>query len=580
MKRTIRKIMSMVLCIAVLASFAVMGDLFARPETDPANYSFKDGVLIIDGGTADEPYNIKLGKDSTFTGRTDIKTVIVGEHTYITGDLLDNPPSLTTLIFLNKGSTHFCNCPSLKNVIACASLNVNATHVHENDGTHYFLSQYKTKNPWAPGTYDLDNVICLDPFWNDVETMTANIEKAAAIIKDAIPAGHDAWKLIPVQLGGTAVPTGIARHDLDITASHRVSGWAKETVQNASEVWLSSYTVEQLPDYTQPITRGQFCTLVYAMTELADVGYGLKANYSNDDHNPRIRAQYLDYDEATVTKETVDNVSILTNVGIVNGLDGDSTILPDLDNKPRQAHFGYSNPITREQAATILYRAYNYLKEEADNPPKWQLIHPPRLVPLDTTPVTYADTISDWATEAVSAMTNAGVMGGYPNGAFGAKDGLTVEQAIIMCYRLAYATPKGKLHIDGVSQWNDFMAMRGEVELLPTEDGADAAAQATPAPTETPAETNDTLTIKCGLFGNCIDYIISKDGKTLTADTWSKVNSIVTYQTYTFTVQPDGTVKQDPDGKVWNRVICLKQNMMTNGAVVTVWDSADYAPAN
>lgn len=70
----------------------------------------------------------------------------------------------------------------------------------------------------------------------------------------------------------------------------------------------------------------------------------------------------------------------------------------------------------------------------------------------------------------------------------------------------------------------------------------------------------------------------SKDGKTVT------LHADVGGDDLTFTVQPDGTVKEEPSGKTWERVTIRENNVgQTNNGMTYyffAWDSADYAPAN
>jgi len=576
--KTLQRLLALCLSLATVAALTVT-PAFAKPDVESGTlenwaeydkaptvtWTLSDGVLIIDGNNMDAELGVNVY--SIFENRTDIKTIVLGENVKVDVNLFNKLPNLTTLIDLGHHIGPTNECPNLKNVIRRASLNVLTTSSHDAKDNYKdtFISTYPIGR-WDIGLYDVENIICLDPFWRDVETMTANIEKAAAIIKDAIPAGHDAWKLIPVQLGGTAIPTGIARNSLDIAAGRKVSDWAKPTVQAASEVWLSSHTVEKLTDYTQPITRGQFCTLVQNFIYLSCNIGGIKADYSEDLKTNSVKDQYLDYDAATVTNETVKAVSDLTDDHIVNGVSGTSDRNPrDIYGRwPRQGNFAYNDPLTREQAATILYRAYD-----------WMLQKGKTTNPLDTTPVTYTDAISDWATDGVYAMTNAGIMGGYGNGVFGAKDSLTVEQAIVMCYRLAYATDTGKLCIDNVHAWNEYF------KTMPTAPVLTPTPEPTPAPTETPtsdlgkvevdADGKTTLTIGTN-YGGDIQVGYSGNGRPFWSEEYNTISLELTRgRDVEFTVQLDGTVKEEPSGKTWNRVIINDDDRAT-----VKWDSIDY----
>lgn len=106
-------------------------------------------------------------------------------------------------------------------------------------------------------------------------------------------------------------------------------------------------------------------------------------------------------------------VNALYHLGIVNGT-SDTTV-------------GYWDNLTREQAATIIQRTAAYLG-----------------INLPDGDIPFTDSISDWALDGVRHCYAAGLMNGYDDTTFGAKDNYTREQALVTVYRLyQYAVANG-----------------------------------------------------------------------------------------------------------------------------------------
>ena len=107
------------------------------------------------------------------------------------------------------------------------------------------------------------------------------------------------------------------------------------------------------------------------------------------------------------------DVNALYHLGIVNGT-SDTTV-------------GYWDNLTREQAATIIQRTAAYLG-----------------INLPDGDIPFTDSISDWALDGVRHCYAAGLMNGYDDTTFGAKDNYTREQALVTVYRLyQYAVANG-----------------------------------------------------------------------------------------------------------------------------------------
>ena len=88
---------------------------------------------------------------------------------------------------------------------------------------------------------------------------------------------------------------------------------------------------------------------------------------------------------------------------------------------------GLSDRLTREQAATIIQRTATVLG-----------------INLPDGDIPFTDSISDWALDGVRHCYAAGIMNGYDDTNFGAKDNYTYDQALITVYRLyQYAVANG-----------------------------------------------------------------------------------------------------------------------------------------
>ena len=101
------------------------------------------------------------------------------------------------------------------------------------------------------------------------------------------------------------------------------------------------------------------------------------------------------------------------NLGILTGYNG-------AENRS-DVRVGPSDPINREQAATLLAR----LSEVMDHP----------LSPAGDLPFT--DDISSWAYDGVAKAYQAGIMNGTGAETFDASGSYSVEQGIITMYRMA-----------------------------------------------------------------------------------------------------------------------------------------------
>ncbi len=171
------------------------------------------------------------------------------------------------------------------------------------------------------------------------------------------------------------------------------SDWAKSYVNTANEKGI---VPEQLNNYyNTPITREEFCDLAYKTLESID------KTTEKELKNP-----FKDTEN--------ENVIYLSSVGIINGTS--------------ENVFSPSNPITREQAATILYRMAEHLE-----------MNVPEITDKNIIEKYYNDirhSFSDYAIVPIIAMNDMEIMKGNANGSFAPQDNYTVEQAITTMLRL------------------------------------------------------------------------------------------------------------------------------------------------
>lgn len=176
------------------------------------------------------------------------------------------------------------------------------------------------------------------------------------------------------------------------------SSWAKSEVDAAIAAGLVP-TLTGNPKYTDAITREQFAELV---VQTVDVIYGGDLF----DQSKVSMVHFADYNTEAIQKAA--------SINVVNGM-GDGTFAPKVTTN-------------REQIATMIYRAWVHLDvmthcgvPEADN---------------SYDKFTDRNQVSAWATEGVSALAAAGLMNGTSATTLSPKDSCTVEQSILLLYRL------------------------------------------------------------------------------------------------------------------------------------------------
>lgn len=184
------------------------------------------------------------------------------------------------------------------------------------------------------------------------------------------------------------------------------SDWAVKDVTAAVEVGIATVgdTMLDLPaNMTIDTDRGPFFGFIGGLFRALGKGNVIE-NAVNWDDNP-----FVDLINYGPENPHGADVNALYHLGIVNGVYDDN--------------YGYMvnywSRLTREQAATIIQRAATVLGIE-----------------LPDGDIPFTDSISDWALDGVRHCYAAGIMNGYDDTTFGAKDNYTYEQALITVYRL------------------------------------------------------------------------------------------------------------------------------------------------
>ena len=198
--------------------------------------------------------------------------------------------------------------------------------------------------------------------------------------------------------------------DNNLLITDGASDWSKSEIQKAAACNLLPY--ELADKYQKSITRKEFCYLIYRLIATEFSPYSDSRMGESSAIDDLRYERHLSDDENSVYFSDCDDfkVKFLSDAGIINGM-GDGTFLPDAS-------------LTREQAATILYRTAEFLKNKTITGPH-DVIY-------------YYDeaNISDWAIEAVKIMKDMGIMKGVSESGFAPKGTYTVEQAIATILRL------------------------------------------------------------------------------------------------------------------------------------------------
>ena len=180
----------------------------------------------------------------------------------------------------------------------------------------------------------------------------------------------------------------------ELSAFVAPSSWAKAEVEAADQAGLIPDLTGD-PGWQDASTRLQFCQLAVQLAETA-LGETLPAAPANT---------FTDCSDLAVRKAYAAK--------IVNGM--------------TETTFSPNGTLTREQLATMLWRAVNYIQTQSG---EQALTGGGSL-----TGYTDAGSVSSYAKEAVSALNKNGIMKGTSNTALSPKGSCTVEQSVLLSYR-------------------------------------------------------------------------------------------------------------------------------------------------
>lgn len=195
--------------------------------------------------------------------------------------------------------------------------------------------------------------------------------------------------LCPSAMAWTATKVDMSKVTVDTGAS----SWAVSELAKAAEAGLIPALTSD-PGYQDAITREQFAELAVNLVVKCGIAIPPDGESFDDCDNP--------------------NVVLAAGAGIVSGI-GDNKFAP-------------KTATNREQIATMIYRAISYIKEQRGID----------LAPLAASIEGYTDKgdVSDWAVNGVGALAANGIMKGTSDTTLSPKNPCTVEQSIILIYRL------------------------------------------------------------------------------------------------------------------------------------------------
>lgn len=200
---------------------------------------------------------------------------------------------------------------------------------------------------------------------------SAAVLAAALLVVPAL-----AWEATPVDMSQVQVDNG-------------ASSWAKSELQAAYEAGLV-VDLNGNPGFQDTIDRLQFAQLAVNLVEVLNgeaIAPAAADTFSDCDHEAVLKAYAA---------------------GIVQGV-GDGLFDP-------------SGKLTREQLATMLYRAWGTLGDQTPS--------------AGLAGYTDAANVSSWAADAVGSLAASGIMKGTSDTTLTPQGPCTIEQSILLVYRL------------------------------------------------------------------------------------------------------------------------------------------------
>lgn len=208
----------------------------------------------------------------------------------------------------------------------------------------------------------------------------------------ALPKTNIIYRLVLVDFDGKECKEYFVKVGAE---SNPPSDWAKAEVDAARAAGIIP-TFTGNPGYQDTITREQFAELI---VQFVTVACG--------------KAPELDT-TLSFTDCTNSAVMLAASAGIVNGVGNDK--------------FDPTAATNREQIATMIYRAINYVKKTTGTDLA------PKSANLDG--FTDKAQLSTWASEGVGVLAANGIMKGTSDTTLSPKNSCTLEQSILLAYRV------------------------------------------------------------------------------------------------------------------------------------------------
>lgn len=357
---------------------------FPEYRSGRTTWTLSNGVLVISGTGWASNANDKL-----FDGNPYIETVIVKDGvTGVDSGMFKDLPNFKNYIVMNNSTdirASVQDCPLMDNFIIGANLENNPMHSLKREAYDYIKVTAGGVTGVTGGGVSvvqpvaIANRVFISSAFSDFNTAVTDAKALIAGMKLPV----SALALLPVELGGTF-------------SGPFVSNWAQTIVTSAENRGLIPGGLGE--DYTRQITRAQFAALAVRTYETL-TGTALTVRDTSD--------------FADCTSTSSMDVYKAYDLGIMNGY--------NRADRRWETYIGPHDPITREQAATMLARLAQVLGKP--------------LSKAASTP--FIDGVSDWAKDNVSRVYNTGIMTGTSATTFSASSNFTIEQSIIAMVRMA-----------------------------------------------------------------------------------------------------------------------------------------------
>ncbi|MCI8829091.1 MAG: S-layer homology domain-containing protein [Ruminiclostridium sp.] len=265
------------------------------------------------------------------------------------------------------------------------------------------------------------------------------------------------WKTLTAALLAAAalLPTAQAAHTHPevppLEDTNLYSSWAKEGVQRALAEGIS---MDISGDYTVPATRNEFrkAAMTYVATNQEQDFLGsLVARYlAEKDEQGNMKLVFQDkLEDVEYNRQTDRGNSLAYYLGVVDGRS--------------PGHFDPDAPITRQEAAVMLAKAYRVVG---------------KMLPEVSEDLPFQDVeqIADWAKESVAVMYHWGILQGKEDGSFDPQGSFTREQCLLTLLRLCDSAPVSRKNgnVERMFTYDQVMGVLGEENELARWEGPTA----------------------------------------------------------------------------------------------------------